>query len=252
MLDLNQTVESMLTMLRRLIGEDIDLAWLPKAGLSQLKILWQLCDFPALEPAARTLLQAGDLSDTIMSQAQAMLAVSASLRGDSKTASEGFMQSEYYSDKVRNDFDRVDSLRTMANCHYIAGNIRKAESAAREALVLGLRHSCFFPTFTVLMLLVQISAGRGDIEQARFFLVEASYFSSTGLLLPNKDTILYYYWASRLLDNDPAGKRASIAHTLLIDELSRLGDPRLAANFRSTRGFGDMERALAGTDEEQS
>jgi two-component system cell cycle sensor histidine kinase/response regulator CckA len=32
-LDLNATVESMLKMIRRLIGEDIDLAWLPGAGL---------------------------------------------------------------------------------------------------------------------------------------------------------------------------------------------------------------------------
>jgi PAS domain S-box-containing protein len=32
-LDLNDTVEAMLKMLRRLIGEDIDLAWLPEAGL---------------------------------------------------------------------------------------------------------------------------------------------------------------------------------------------------------------------------
>ena len=218
----------------------------------RLKVLWQLCDFPALEPAARSLFEAGDLSDTIMSQAQAMLAVSASLRGDSKTAGEGFMQSEYYSDKVRNDFDRVDSLRTMAVCHYVAGNIRKAESIAREALVLGLRHSCYYPTFTVLMLLVQISAGRGNIDEARFFLVEASYFSSTGLLLPSKDTILYYYWASRLLDDDQSGKRALIARTLLLDEISRLGDPELAANFRSIRGFGDIERALAGIGEEHA
>jgi two-component system, cell cycle sensor histidine kinase and response regulator CckA len=37
-LDLNQTVESMLAMLRRLIGEDIDLAWLPKAGLRPIKM----------------------------------------------------------------------------------------------------------------------------------------------------------------------------------------------------------------------
>ncbi len=37
-LDLNQTVESMLTMLRRLIGEEIDLAWLPKAGLFPIKM----------------------------------------------------------------------------------------------------------------------------------------------------------------------------------------------------------------------
>lgn len=37
-LDLNKAVEIMLNMLRRLIGEDIDLAWLPKTGLYQVKM----------------------------------------------------------------------------------------------------------------------------------------------------------------------------------------------------------------------
>ena len=37
-LDLNETVEGMLKMLRRLIGEDIDLAWLPARGLWPLKM----------------------------------------------------------------------------------------------------------------------------------------------------------------------------------------------------------------------
>jgi two-component system, cell cycle sensor histidine kinase and response regulator CckA len=37
-LDLNETVESLLKMLRRLIGEDIDLTWLPGAGLWPVKI----------------------------------------------------------------------------------------------------------------------------------------------------------------------------------------------------------------------
>ena len=37
-LDLNETVEGMLKMLRRLIGEDISLAWLPAAGLWPVKI----------------------------------------------------------------------------------------------------------------------------------------------------------------------------------------------------------------------
>jgi len=37
-LDLNQTVESVLKMLRRLIGEDIDLAWLPGEGLYPVKM----------------------------------------------------------------------------------------------------------------------------------------------------------------------------------------------------------------------
>lgn len=37
-LDLNETVEGMLKMLRRLIGEDIDLAWLPGRNLGAVKI----------------------------------------------------------------------------------------------------------------------------------------------------------------------------------------------------------------------
>ncbi len=37
-LDLNKTVEGMLKLLRRLIGEDIDLAWVPGADLSPVKI----------------------------------------------------------------------------------------------------------------------------------------------------------------------------------------------------------------------
>jgi signal transduction histidine kinase len=37
-LDLNDTVERMLRILRRLIGEDIDLAWLPDAGLWPVKM----------------------------------------------------------------------------------------------------------------------------------------------------------------------------------------------------------------------
>ena len=37
-LDLNENVEGMLKMLRRLIGEDIDLAWLPGASLWPVKM----------------------------------------------------------------------------------------------------------------------------------------------------------------------------------------------------------------------
>ncbi len=37
-LDLNETVEGMIKMLRRLIGEDIELAWLPKTGICPVKM----------------------------------------------------------------------------------------------------------------------------------------------------------------------------------------------------------------------
>ena len=37
-IDLNETVEGMLTMLRRLIGEDIDLAWMPRTNSAPVKV----------------------------------------------------------------------------------------------------------------------------------------------------------------------------------------------------------------------
>jgi len=215
----------------------------------RLRILWQLCDFTALAPAAKALLEAGSLSDSCVSQAQAMLAAASALAGDTKAAREAFMQAEYYADKIRNDFDRVESQRTLALCHYVAGNARKAEAVARDALVLGLRHSCYYPAFTALVLLVQLALGRDDRDEARFFLAEASYCLSTGLLLPSKDAILYYYYASRLARDDDGGERvarhAAVARRLLEDEKARLGDPALVANLLSVRGFGDMDTRLA-------
>ncbi|HRW25005.1 MAG TPA: adenylate/guanylate cyclase domain-containing protein [Spirochaetia bacterium] len=217
----------------------------------RLKVLWQLCDFRALGPAAKALLDSGGLSDAIVSQAHAMLAASATLYGDAKAARESFMQAEYYADKVRNDYDRIESSRTLALCHFVAGNERKAETAAREALILGLRHSCYYPTFTALMLLVQIAAGRGDDEEAGFFLAEASYFFSTGFLLPNKDAIIYYYYAGSIAADGSSARSRGIARRLLEEEKARIGDPELVANFLASRGFGEIEAALDGIREDR-
>lgn len=212
----------------------------------RLKVLWQLCDFRALGPAARALLDSGGLSDAIVSQAHAMLAASATLYGDAKAARESFMQAEYYADKARNDYDRLESSRTLALCHFVAGNARKAETAAREALILGLRHSCYYPTFTALMLLVQIASARGDDDEAGFFLAEASYFFSTGFLLSNKDAIIYYYYAGASAADESSARSRGIARRLLEEEKARIGDPELVANFLASRGFGEIEAALDG------
>ena len=71
-LDLNEHAEGMLKMLRRLIGEDIDLAWLPGAGLwtvkldpSQLdQILANLCvnARDAIEDVGKVTIQSGNAS----------------------------------------------------------------------------------------------------------------------------------------------------------------------------------------------
>ena len=210
----------------------------------RLKALWQLCDFRALGPAADALLEGSSLSHAAMAQAHAMRAASAALYGDREASREGFMQADFYAEQIRNDFDRVEALRTLALCLSIAGMDRKAESTAREALVLGLRHSCYYPAFTVVMLLVQMAVRRGDPEEARFFLREGSYFFTTGLLLPSKDVILYYYHAGVLLGGEAAERSTGMARSLLEDEKARIGESELVANFLATRGFGDIQNEL--------
>jgi len=212
----------------------------------KLKILWQLCDFRALGPAARELLEAGSLSEPAMAQAHAMAAASAAVLGDPAAAREGFLRAEFFTEQARNDFDRIDALRTLALCLLVAGQDARAETFARDGLVLGLRHSCYYPAFTLAMILVVTAHRRGDLAEARFFLKEASWFFSTGLLLPYKDVIFYYYYMGRLSDGPAAAKNAELARSLLADEKARIGDPALVENLLRLRGMAEVEGAPAG------
>lgn len=212
----------------------------------RIKALWQLCDFPALGQAARDLLAAGSLSESILAQAHAMAACSHALAGAGEDARDSFLRAEFYAGQIRNDFDRVDALRSLALCRLVSGDTRKAESTAKDALIPALRHCCYYPAFTLLMILVGLELARGKREEARFYLKEASYSFTTGLLLPYKDVILYYFYAASLFEGESAERAPGIALKLLEDEKARLGKPELVASFLSIRGFGDIERRLAG------
>lgn len=212
----------------------------------KLRTLWQLCDFSGISEAARRLLALGPLSESALSQANAMLALAHRLAGERDASRERFVQAEFYAGQIRNDFDRVDALRSLALCRYLAGESRKAESTALEALTLGLRHSCFWPAFTLLVLVAESSEERGKMERARFFLNEASYFFTTGLLLPSKDLILYYYLASRLFDPALASRNLTVACRLLEEEKARLGRGELVSAFLSIRSYGKIQKALDG------
>ena len=216
----------------------------------KLKALWQLCDFEALGTAARALTGTRSLSEAAISQAHAMLAASSMRQGDTRLAGESFLQAEYYSEQVGNDFDRIEALKTLALCHLVAGDDRKAEAFARKGCIIGLRHSSYYPTLTLLMILVQLSFRQDQIDEARFFLREASYLFATGLLLPHKDTLLYYYYAGRLLSGEAARRCTDIARQLLKDETARLGNPALVSNFLSVRDFGSIQAELDKVDGE--
>ncbi len=216
----------------------------------RLRILWQLCDFAALVPGAKLLLDAGSLSQRSLSQAQAMLAAALAFSGNKDASGAAFMQAEYYADQVHNDYDRIEVLKTLSICHYMAGNMRKAESLAHETLVSGLRHSSYYPVFSVLVLLVELAFGKGRHEEAEFFLAEASYCLATGLHLPDKDAILYYYYSARLDAENKAGSydgkrvKASIALNLMEAEKARLARPELVSAFLAMRSFGEANEWL--------
>ncbi len=208
----------------------------------KLKALWQLCDFAGVADAASALIAQGTLSEGLRVQAYAMLGGALSVAGKEDAANEAFTKAEFYLEQVRNDFDRVDALRTLAQSYLYAGDERKAERAASEGLVLGLRHSCYYPAFTIVMILVALRHGRGELEEARFFLREASYFFTTGLLLPAKATILYYHYAAKLSDGADADAARDIASRLLDEELAKLGDDAFADAFLAARPFRDFSR----------
>jgi len=212
------------------------------AGDLELKALWQLCDFRAIDPAARSLITLAPLSESSMSQANAMLAHSSVFCGDREAARDFFVQAEFYAGQIGNDFERLDALRTIAICRALAGEAKAAERAALDGLTLGLRHSCYWPTFTLLVLLVELAMGRGKDDRARFFLTEASYLFIAGLLLPSKDLVLYYYFAAKLLDPAQSERHLAVAFRLLEEEKARIGDSELVANFLSLRSYGRIQK----------
>jgi len=208
----------------------------------KLKVLWQLCDFKAVQEAAQKILALGPLSESVLSQANAMLGLASLILGDPAAVKDRFVQAEFYAGQIHNTYDKMDALRTLAVCRYMAADSRKAEETGLEALTIGLRNSCYGPSFTVLLLLVEVSMEHGRDERARFFLNEASYFFVTGFLLPPKDLILYYYYASKLLDPDKRERCLRVAAHLIDEEKARIGDPGLIKAFLAIRSFGKIDR----------
>ena len=216
----------------------------------KLKVLWQRCDFGGIREAAKSLLALGPLSESALSQANAMFGLSSLFSGEKDSAKDRFVQAEFYAGQIHNAYDKLDALRTLSLCRYLAGDMRKAEETALDALTIGLRHSCYWPTFTILLLLVEASMERGREERARFFLNEAAYFFTTGLLLPPKDLILYYYYASKLFDERDRERYLRVAGRILEEEKARIGDPDLVSNFLAIRTYGKIQKELDGRAKE--
>jgi len=188
------------------------------------------------------------LSESSMAQAYAMLGTALYKCCEPNSATENFLQADYYIQHIKNDFDRVDALRTLSLCQYVCGNLHEAETYAQEALALALRHSCYYPTFTILMVLVQLNVDQGKETTAKFYLTEASYLLSTGFLLPAKDLILYYYYSAVLGTAENLEKTKRLAWNLLQDEKARLQTSEAVQEFLSIRHFSEVDALFSGVE----
>jgi len=98
------------------------------------------------------------------------------------------------------------------------------------------------------MVLVQIYVDRNNSESAKFYLTEASYFLSTGFLLPAKDLILYYYYAAILGTAENIEKFKKLAWNLLQDEKARIQTHNTVKEFLSIRHFNEIDSLFSGAE----
>ncbi len=205
---------------------------------------WFACDFESVLTVTDRLFRAKHRHYGYRSQAIAQAAGARYLLGEENQVMHRIQQAEFESYQIRNDFDRIDALRTLAEVCLIVGNEEKAVSLALEGLAIGLRHSAYFPTFTLLMLLVEVHVHRKDAEAARYFLEEASFLVELDPLLRNRDRVLYHYFAAQTGFDEAPDEHLSRAREHLAEERRNINNEVFFRNLLRLRSFGDIEAAL--------
>lgn len=241
---------------------------------ASVRILWELCEFRTLKERARELRRLVVVSESAVAQANARLAAACAMTAEGERTEDYFSQAEFYLGQVRNDFDRVDALRTLALSRLVVAGVSaggpagggaetasaryyyrnavasasatRAELAAKEGLAIAMRHSSFYAAPTFLAILAELAADREDREAAGFFLTEADAFFSARRAYPFKDRAICLYLKWKLSDrkDDASGQLAAEAKAALDEELDRIADTDAIAAFLSTRSFGRAKAEL--------
>jgi len=215
-------------------------------------IYWHLCDFPRLlETAGRLTVEQTDTSrDTVsqyryrFSEVDAMRAVSEWYAGNRERAEKHLQHAEFTSLQVKNDFDLIDSLRTLAKATAIIGNPENARRHALQAVTLGLRRSAYYPTFACLVLLAEISFAADEHAAGHYFLGDAAFYLDVGVRLSVQDRIIYHYLAARRGPKPDAEGHREVCADLLRRELTEMRDQEQREALLSLRSFGRAYREL--------
>lgn len=228
----------------------------------EVRALWELCDFAALKEPARRFRRLGVLSEATLAQVNARLAAACALSGEEGRSDDYFAQAEFFLGQIRNDFDRVESLRALALARRCCGNDAAAAAAAREGLALALRHSAWYASATLLAVLAETAerrvregaadraAARAAEEELRFLLDQFALVAEAGVALPRKDLVVFRWllWKRAISDpGAPEGEAEALraaAEAELEREAARLQDPGRIASFLSIRSFGRIKEEL--------
>ncbi|MFW5683313.1 MAG: adenylate/guanylate cyclase domain-containing protein [Spirochaetota bacterium] len=182
-----------------------------------------------------------------ISQINARLAVAHHVLGDIHEADRRLQQAEFSTSQIRNDFDLVDAYRTLSGCYLIRGDHEKARAFGLAGLSMSLRHTATYPVLTILMVLVEVAFAEGDQAAVEFYLREAELLTESGVLVPNRDAMLFHYYRSRNAedDNDREYHRSAGASALR-HEIESIADDRLVERFLRIRNYERVHRDLLG------
>ncbi|MFW5683812.1 MAG: adenylate/guanylate cyclase domain-containing protein [Spirochaetota bacterium] len=209
-----------------------------------------VCDWDAARRVDRTVLEGPSRHLSNISQVHARLAVAAHFQDDAREADRRLQQAEFNASQIRNDFDLVDACRTLSTCYLIRGNREKAREFAQRGVTTALRHSATYPVLTVLMVLTECAWAEHDLDAVAFYLLEADQLSGSGVLLPNRDLVLYHYYSARIATDDETREyHRSAGASALRHELEAIGDDRAVERFLQARSFERVHRELlSGAD----
>lgn len=199
--------------------------------------LWYLCDFSSLVQDAGAILESEIKHHTFLSQGLAHMAVACRRLEDQPRSDTLLQQAEFYFFQIKNDFDTIESGAELAQSFFLCGLREKAESIAEDVLSAALRHSCFLPTFQLLVLLVEINVLKKRDDAARHFLAEARSYVEFGVHLNNRDLILYWYFRARLVPDECGSMERAIQ--LLEEELKRVPEQNVPV-FLAMRAFSKV------------
>jgi len=199
------------------------------------------CDWERSLAACRAVLEGPSRHHSNISQVHARIGLDEYFLGDRKAAERSLQQAEFNASQIRNDFDRIDAVRTLAMGYLWKGDTDRAASLAADGLSAGLRHTATYPVMTLLMILLECAHRSGDEHAVGFYLNEAILLVDSGVLLANRDLIQFHYFRSLYGGRDPDACRNQ-AREALIREQSAIGEPKLIQRFLSLGSFG----AIAG------